>query len=97
MVDDELNQSQNHNPEAEGVEQEEASRISELEDLLAQKDEELTEANARILELEQAVAELSGKLTIASSSLAEAVASYRTMVVQANPDVLEELSLLMSH
>ena len=91
MVDDELNQSQNHNPEAEGVEQEEASRISELEDLLAQKDEELTKANARILELEQAVAELSGKLTIASSSLAEAVASYRTMVVQANPDVLEEL------
>jgi len=97
VADDELNPvgetngvNQNHNPE-EGLEQDEAPRINELEGWLAQKDEELTKANARILELEQAMAESNQKLTTIGNSLAEAVVSYKTMVVQANPEVLDEL------
>lgn len=91
MADDELNQNQNPNPEGEESGQSEASRITELEGLVAQKDEELTKANARITELEQAVAESDEKLTTINNSLAEAVASYKATVVQANPEVLEEL------
>ena len=89
MADDELNQ--NRNPEGEELEPNEASRVSELEGWLAQKDGELTKANARILELEQAVVESEEKVTTISNSLAEAVASYKTMVIQANPGVLEGL------
>jgi len=91
LADDELNQNQNHNPEGEESGQSEASRITELEGLVAQKDDELTKANARITELEQAVAESDEKLTTINNSLAEAVASYKATVVQANPEVLEEL------
>lgn len=86
MADDELNQ----NPEGE-AEQSQAPTITELEGLVAQKDEELTKTNARITELEQAVAESEEKLTTIQNSLAEAVAGYKAMVVQANPEVLEEL------
>ena len=81
------------------------SRITELEASLAQKEGELSRADARIAELEQMVAELEGKVATINESLAEseqklaeaesalslAVASYRAMVVQANPEVLEEL------
>lgn len=101
MADDELNQ----NPRDEELEQDEASRITELEGLIAQKDEELTKTNARIVELEQAVAdkdseivtlkesevESAERLTTLSNSLAEAVASYRAQIIQANPSVPEEL------
>lgn len=87
MADDELNQ----NPEGEEAEQRQAPTITELEGLVAQKDEELTKANARITELEQAVAGSEGKLTTIQNSLVEAVAGYKAMVVQANPEVLEEL------
>ena len=87
MADDELNQ----NPEGEESGQSQAFRITELEGLVAQKDEELTKANARITELEQAVAGSDEKLTTIKNSLTEAVASYKATVVQANPEVLEEL------
>jgi len=86
LANDELNQ----NPEGE-AEPSQAPTITELEGLVAQKDEELTRANARITELEQAVAESDEKLTTIQNSLAEAVAGYKAMVVQANPEVLEEL------
>jgi uncharacterized coiled-coil protein SlyX len=86
LADDELNQ----NPEGE-AEQRQAPTITELEGLVAQKDEELTKANAHITELEQAVAGSEEKLTTIQNSLAEAVAGYKAMVVQANPEVLEEL------
>ena len=89
MADDELNQNQN--PEGEESEQSQVLGITELEGLVAQKDEELTKTNARITELEQAVAESEEKLTTIHNSLAEAVAGYKAMVVQANPEVLEEL------
>ncbi len=87
MADDELNQ----NPEGEESGQSQALTITELEDLVAQKDEELTKANTRITELEQAVTESDEKLTTIKNSLTEAVASYKATVVQANPEVLEEL------
>jgi len=81
------------------------TRVAELESLVAQKDEELAKANARLIEFEQAIgskdsdiaslnrskAELEESLASVSNSLAEAVASYKAMVVQANPEVLEEL------
>jgi len=89
LADDELNQNQG--PEGEEPESSQALRVAELEGLVAQKDEELTRANAHITELEQAVAESEEKLTTLKDSLAEAVASYKATVVQANPEVLEEL------
>jgi len=99
------NQTENQNPpEVEESEQSE-DRVSELEGLIAQKDEELTKANAHIIELEQTVTNLDGevaslkqavaeseeRLTTINYSLAEAVASYKALVAQSNPEVLEEL------
>ena len=99
MADDELNQNQNP-PKGEELESPEAikARIAELETLVAQKDEELesrgtrlSEAEARITELEQAIAGSEEGLTNVKDSLAQAVSSYRALVVQANPGVVEEL------
>jgi len=78
--------------------------VTELERLVS-RDEGLVKANARLIELEQVVAskeseiaslkqakdELEAKLTTTGNSLAEAVASYKAMVVQANPEVITEL------
>ena len=77
----------------------------DLEALLAQKHEELARANAQITELEEAVSgrdvdvaaleqsinELEEKRMAAENSLARAVTSYREMIVQTNPDIVEEL------
>ena len=79
--------------------------VTELENLVAQKDEELTRTNARLTELEEVIAgkdgeiadlkqtgeKLEEKLTTLNNSLAESVASYKAMVVQANPEVIGEL------
>jgi chromosome segregation ATPase len=94
-------------PEVEELGQSTVSEdgVTELESLVAQDDEGLAQANARLTELEQVVAgkeseiatltqakdELEERLTTVSNSLAEAVASYKAMVVQANPEVIEEL------
>lgn len=116
MLADKVNQKENlpespsgdQNPsevEEPGEDMVPQARVSELEGLVAQKDEELAEANARITELEQAVAgkdgdittlkqsetELGERLSTTNNSLAEAVAGYKTMVVQANSGVMEEL------
>ena len=99
------NQTENQNPPEVEESGQSEDRISELEGLLAQKDEELTKVNARITELEQtvanldnevaslkqAVAESEEKLTGINQSLTEAVASYKALVAQFNPEVLEEL------
>jgi chromosome segregation ATPase len=75
------------------------------ESLLDQKTEELARAKARLVEIEQTVAskdseiaslkrirgELEEKLATLNSSLSKAVASYKVMVVQANPEVIGEL------
>ena len=113
MADDEVNSSElqsgnraeNQSPPGVEESRQNKDRISELEDLITQKDEELTKANAHIIELEQtvatldsevaslkeAVAESEEKLTAINQSLAEAVASYKALVTQSNPEVLEEL------
>lgn len=94
-------------PEVEDLGQSMVSetRVAELESLIAQKDEELARANAHLTELEQVIAdkdgeidalkqteaELGEKLTTINDSLAQAVVSYKTVVAQANPEVLEEL------
>ncbi len=78
---------------------------SGVESLVARKDEELASANARLTELEQTVAskdsditslkqskvELEERLRTTSNSLTETVASYKAIVAQANPEVIEEL------
>lgn len=82
-----------------------SKEITELESRLAQKDEELARANARLLELEQAITsrdselaslnqsrtELDERLTTVSDALAEAVSSYKAMLVQTNPEIIVEL------
>ena len=116
MLADELNQKAD-SPElppggqsVSGVAELDGEKMSqvggtELESLVARKDEELARVNTCLAELEQEVAgkeneiadlkqsndELEEKLTTVSDSLAEAVASYKAMVVQANPEVIEEL------
>jgi len=81
------------------------TRVAELEGLVAGRDEELARAGARIDELEQAVAgkddeivtlrqsqvELEEGLSAGSKSLADAITSYRAVLVQTNPEVMEEL------
>jgi uncharacterized coiled-coil protein SlyX len=86
-----MNQNQDPIPEGEEAEENQLSRISELESLVAQKDQALASANARITELEQALAESEEALTVTNDSLAQAIASYQTMVTKANPEVPEEL------
>ncbi len=58
--------------------------IAELEQVIASKDNDITT-------LKQAVGKSDEVLTNVGDSLAQAVSSYRALVVQANPDVLDEL------
>jgi len=88
LADEELNQNQEPEGEERGGE---ASRVAELESQVTQKDEELTEAGCRITELEQAAIESNEQLKTSRDSLAEALADYRALAVQANPGVPEEL------
>ena len=85
-----MNETQDFTPEGEELEGV-ASRLSELENLVTQQDEALANARARITELEQALAESEEALKVTTDSLAQAVASYQTMVTHANPEVPEEL------
>ena len=80
-------------------------RVAELERQLSEKEEALGRASSRITELEDLVSrhkteiaasqqsqeELNERLNLAEGSLAEAVARYRALVVQANPDIIEEM------
>lgn len=59
-------------------------KITEMEKVIADKD-------GKMATLEQAVAEVEGKLAGAGNSLAQAVSSYKALMLEANPDVLEEL------
>jgi len=106
---DELNPAEStvQNPPEGEVGQSEASRerIAELENLVAQKDQELASRDTRISELEavvasleseiaalkQAIAESNDSLNKLNESLKQAVASYKTLVIQSNPDLPEEL------
>jgi len=75
-----------------------ATRVTELEQLVTSKERELALKDSRISELEQAVASRDNELAALNQSLAElesrlsqAVASYRALVVKANPAVPAEL------
>ena len=79
--------------------------VAEKDEGLKAKDTRLSEAEARIADLEQMIADRDSEIatlkqTMAESdkalddvknSLAQAVASYRAQVVQANPDIPDEL------
>ena len=106
---DELNAAKStvQNPAEDELGQSEAfkERIAELENLIAQKDQELISKNARIPELETAAASLESEITTLKQTVTEssnnlnklnenleqAVASYKALVIQSNPDVPEEL------
>ena len=80
--------------EIEALQTEPESIKTELEGLKAEKEtlaSKLETREARIMELEQALIEANEKLTNASDALSQAIASYRALVIQANPDVPEEL------
>ncbi len=83
------------NQEPEG---EELSGVEELEALLAEKnsriaklEQAIADKDSQIAALKQSVTELEPKLAELEDSLAQAVSSYRALVVQANPGVPEEL------
>lgn len=80
--------------EIEALQAELESTKAELEGLKAEKEtlaSELETEEARITDLKQALTEANEKLTNISNALSQAVASYKALVVQTNPDVPEEL------
>ena len=99
MVD---NNEQNENPTGEEQAQ---ARVTELEKLVAEKDEALSLANAQVTELEQTAASLESavatlnqsmaesdhKLDEVSNALSQAVASYKARVIESNPEVPTDL------
>jgi len=100
-------ESTNQSPPEDELGQSEAfrARVTELEGLIAQKDQELASRDTRISELGQATANLENEIATLKQAVAEAddslhklgesfkqaVASYKVLVVQSNPDVPEEL------
>ena len=110
MLDqEELNPTEStaQNLPADELSQDEAlkEKTAELENLIAQKDQEMASKDTRISELEQAVtnqeseiaalkqtmAESDGNLNKLNDNLKQAIASYKALVVQSNPDIPEEL------
>ncbi|MDZ4230608.1 MAG: hypothetical protein U1B77_02175 [Dehalococcoidales bacterium] len=98
-------ESQADAEEHSGAEEESETGGAELESMVDQGNEKLSQADARLVELEQlvagrdgeitalkqAVGEMEARLAAVSQSLTEALASYKAAVVQANPEVIEEL------
>ena len=102
--DEELNQKEHKVPLVEELERLEA-KVFELEEVVALKERELASRDNHVSRLEQAVATSDGEiaslkqsldesadnLNRLNDSLSQAVSSYKTQVVQANPEVPEEL------
>ena len=106
---DELNPAEStvQNPPEDELGQSETSgeRVAELENLIAQKDQELASRDTRISELKQAAASLESEIATLKQAVAEsddslnklneslkqAVVTYKTLVIQSNPDVPDEL------
>ena len=79
--------------------------VAEKDEELRARDTRLSETEARITELERIIADRDGELatlqqtitksdealTSVKNSLTQAVSSYRAMVVEANPDIPDEL------
>jgi len=96
------NNNQNQEPNGEELE---SSRVAELEEIIAEKEGELADKGSHISELEQAtaerddqiaalkqsLAELEPRLTELENSLAQAISSYRALVIKSNPELPEEL------
>jgi len=91
LASDEINRNREPIPEVNEAEDEESLRLAELKSLIGEKERALAEANTRISELEQALVESEEKLKTTSDSLAEAVVSYKKLVVENSPEVPEEL------
>jgi chromosome segregation ATPase len=83
---DELAESQTDEESPPEVEEAAATgtRLEELEEAIAGKD-------AEIAALKQDKDELEDRLSALNKALTDAVSGYRTMVVQSNPDIVEEL------
>ena len=58
---------------------------------MLKKKDEINSDNARIIELEQVMTTKDGEIATQKQSLGEAVASYKAMVIQSNPEVIKEL------
>jgi len=92
LADDELNspelqsgnQTENQNPPEVEESEQSRDRVTELE-------QTVTNLDSEVASLKQAVAESEEKLTSINHSLTEAIASYKALVTQFNPEVLEEL------
>ncbi len=95
----------NEEKENPGGEEQARSRLAELEELAAEREQEVSRAKSRIGELEQLIArreeevatlqqsslESEQKLAEAGSALSRAVASYRARVIEANPEMPDDL------
>ena len=80
--------------ELEGLRAEKENLASELETrgaAITELEQVIADRNREVAALKQAVAKSDEVLTDVRDSLAQAVSSYRALVVQANPDVLDEL------
>ena len=80
--------------ELEGLKQEKESLIRELEsknDTTNRLEQTLMERETELLTLKQSLAGAEKKLTEVNENLAQAVASYKSLIVEINPGVLPEL------
>ena len=91
MASDEINQNQEPIPEVNEAKDEESLHLIELKSLVRDKDRALAKANARTSELEQVLVESEEKLKTTNDSLAEAIVSYKKLVIENSPEVPEEL------
>ncbi len=60
------------------------TRVSELEQVVASRDSDIMTSKQTVTELEE-------KFSSVNQSLSQAISSYKALVVQANPGVIEEL------
>jgi len=103
LTDEELKQEE-QNPSEEKLKQLEA-RVTELSQLVTEKDRELETKKQQILKLEKAIAEKDGEIASLKQSVAQysedmnrlgeqlnqAVSSYKSLVIETNPEIPPEL------
>ena len=80
--------------ELEGLKQEKGALARELESkdaTIAELEQALASKDSEIVTLKEAIVESDQKMTEINNTLAQAVASYKALVVEANPGVLAEL------
>jgi predicted RNase H-like nuclease (RuvC/YqgF family) len=101
---DQESKQEEQNPSEEKLKQLEA-RVTELSQLVADKDGELEAKNQQILKLEKALTEKDGEIASLEQSVAQysednsrlgeqlnqAVSSYQSLVIETNPEVPPEL------